>query len=335
MRNEVKISVVMPVYNSEKYLKESIESILNQTYENFEFIIINDGSNDDSLRIISEYSKVDSRIRVISRENRGIVKTLNEGITLSKGEYIARMDADDISNPKRFEVQVEFMEKNKDYGVASTFINIFGNAYDERINNEIENCHNKENIQMMDLLCSQFVICHPTVIVRKQVFDLYGLYNEEYKYCEDLELWLRLLKNGVKIKNIPQRLLNYRKDISSKTYQTKNEYAIDIIKMRLGILNELIDIDTKKFKYFIWGASNGGKMCLEKCNEIFKNGECLGYIDLYKKGTFNDKKIYFVDELEKQKYDYVFVASAPGLSYALIYLSNLRKTIIKDFINVF
>ncbi len=93
----------MPVYNAEKYLRESIESILNQTYKNFEFIIINDGSTDYSLKIINEYYKKDCRIKIISRENKGLVYSLNEGISIAKGEYIARMDGDDVCNLDRLE----------------------------------------------------------------------------------------------------------------------------------------------------------------------------------------------------------------------------------------
>ena len=100
----------MPVYNGELYLAQAIDSILNQTYKNFEFIILNDGSNDNSLNIINDYQKEDDRIVLISRENKGLVYSLNEGIEKSKGKYIARMDADDICLPMRFEKQIELME---------------------------------------------------------------------------------------------------------------------------------------------------------------------------------------------------------------------------------
>jgi len=117
---DVKVSIVMSVYNAQKYLDEAIESILNQTYSNFEFIIINDGSTDKSLEIIENYAKKDSRIIVINRENKGLIYSLNEGIRKANGKYIARMDADDISLPQRLEKQVEFMEKNKNIGICGT-----------------------------------------------------------------------------------------------------------------------------------------------------------------------------------------------------------------------
>ena len=105
------VSVVMPVYNAQKYLNKAIDSILAQTYKDFEFIIINDGSTDNSLQIIKKYQKKDKRIIVKNKKNKGIVAALNDGIKLSRGKYLARMDADDISLPSRFEVQVNFMEK--------------------------------------------------------------------------------------------------------------------------------------------------------------------------------------------------------------------------------
>ena len=127
------VSVVMSVYNSEKYLPEAIESILNQTYTNFEFIIINDGSTDNSLRIIKEYANKDKRIIVISRENKGLIFSLNEGIEVSKGKYIIRMDADDISLPNRLKIQLDFMEKNKDIAICGTVAITFDENNNERV----------------------------------------------------------------------------------------------------------------------------------------------------------------------------------------------------------
>ncbi|WP_244834814.1 glycosyltransferase family 2 protein [Clostridium sp. BJN0001] len=108
-----KVSVIMPVFNAEKYLEESIKSVLNQTYKNFEFIIINDGSTDSSLSIINKFKSMDNRIRVIDQKNNGIVYSLNKGISTAKGKYIARMDADDISLPNRIKNQVKYMETNQ------------------------------------------------------------------------------------------------------------------------------------------------------------------------------------------------------------------------------
>ena len=127
------ISVVMSVFNTEMYLNKSIESILKQSYKNFEFIIIDDGSTDSSLSIILNYMKKDKRMVLISRENKGLPYSLNEGIDKSIGKYIARMDADDISLSTRLAEQIEFMEKNNEIGIVGTWIEIFGNNISNKI----------------------------------------------------------------------------------------------------------------------------------------------------------------------------------------------------------
>ncbi len=114
------VSVIMPVYNGERYLEAAVESILNQTFSDFEFIITDDGSTDTSLALLRRYANRDPRIRLISRPNTGYVKALIEAVPLAKGKYIARMDADDISLPERFERQVRFLEQNPDYAVVGS-----------------------------------------------------------------------------------------------------------------------------------------------------------------------------------------------------------------------
>ena len=121
------ISVILPVYNAEKYLAEAIDSILNQTFTDFEFIIINDGSTDNSLSILQSYQTQDSRIRLFSRENKGIVMTMNEGIDLARGEWLARMDADDIAMPSRFERQLQHL-KETSADICGAWIEFFGNT---------------------------------------------------------------------------------------------------------------------------------------------------------------------------------------------------------------
>jgi len=199
------ISVILPVYNGEKYLSEAIESILNQTYENFEFIIINDGSTDNSLELIEKYKEIDNRIIVISRENKGLIGTLNEGIEKSRGKYIARMDQDDISLPNRFEEQIKIMENNEEIIVCGSWINIFGN----NIKNKIVKYYQKDKQIKSNLLLS-CCFAHPSVMMRKDVFvdnDIW--YDMDFKNAEDYHLWTQLAKVG-KFYNIPKVLLNYR-----------------------------------------------------------------------------------------------------------------------------
>lgn len=216
--NKILISVVMSVYNSEKYLVEAIESILNQTYTNFEFIIVNDGSTDSSLDIIQEYMEKDERIVLISRENKGLPYSLNEGIEKAKGKYIARMDADDISLPTRFEKQIEFMQENQDIGVCGTWAEVFG---DNRKNRLLKHPINHDELKVRLL----FSVCfaHPTVMIRKSVLDKYNLkYNLEYINAQDYELWSRI-SNFTNMANIPKVLLKYRVTENSITSIANNQ----------------------------------------------------------------------------------------------------------------
>ena len=156
-----RISVLMPAYNSEQYVAESIESILNQTFTDFEFIIINDGSTDNTAKIIDEYAKRDERIKFVNNsKNKGLIGVLNEGLNLARGEYIARMDSDDISLPTRFERQIAYMELHPKCGVLGTWFQMFGNA-----SNIVRH---PKRINLLNLLRDQHV-GHPTVMIRKSV----------------------------------------------------------------------------------------------------------------------------------------------------------------------
>jgi len=199
-----KVTVLMPVYNGDQYLKEAIDSILGQTFKDFEFLIINDGSTDKSIEIIESYN--DKRIKLIHNEkNMGLIYTLNKGLELAKGKYIARMDADDISLPPRLQKQVDFMDKNKDVGVCGTWIKTFGDNIISR-----KNKVPSDNEEIGIALLFNCVIMHPTVIMRKSLLDKYNLrYDEKHKDAEDYGLWVRCIHN-FKLANIPEVLLNYR-----------------------------------------------------------------------------------------------------------------------------
>lgn len=211
------ISVVMPVYNAEKYVAEAVESILQQTYTDFEFIIIDDCSTDNSYGILQTYAAKDIRIRLFKNDvNNKLPKTLNFGIAQSNGKYIARMDADDISLPERFAKQVEFMESHPEIGVCGGFAYVFGNGASEML----------MKVQVNPSLIkayTYFVDCnliHPTVVLRRNVFaELELLYNEsEGCVAEDYELWIQALSKGCILNNLATPLIQYR---CSNTQLTK------------------------------------------------------------------------------------------------------------------
>lgn len=196
------VSVLMPAYNAEKYIQESVESVLCQSYKDFEFIIIDDGSTDRTASLIESYD--DSRIQLIKNPcNRGLIRTLNKGLGLARGTYVARMDADDICIPTRLCEQVNFMEANKNVGICGTWIEVFG-KYNFVQKYPTKNMEIKANLFLMNPLA------HPSVIMRKVLLDQYDLrYSNEWKYVEDYELWQRALF-CMEFANIPQVLLKYR-----------------------------------------------------------------------------------------------------------------------------
>jgi len=227
------VSVVMPTKNSERYIKEAINSILNQTFSDFEFIIVDDQSTDHTVSIIKSYS--DSRIRFFSGSNMGISAALNQGIKCSIGKYIARMDADDISLPTRFEAQVEFLEENPQVGVCGTKVSPISDQafYDSSWGGWI-----KTTPKVIDLL-GPVVFCHPTVFLRRSIVDKYGLYyNEDLHSAEDQELWYRAIR-VTDFYNVDQKLLLYRIHKSNATKKNSNEGEIVLAQLKLDLLDWL------------------------------------------------------------------------------------------------
>ncbi|WP_347272951.1 glycosyltransferase [Candidatus Kuenenia sp.] len=199
-----KISVVMSVYNGGKYLEDSVKSILTQTYQDFEFIIVNDASTDDSLEIIKKIE--DCRLRIITNpENLGLTKSLNKGIKTARGKYIARMDADDISLPHRFETQINFLEKNPDYALVGS------SYYQIDTDNKIHTLINvlTDNVLIKQGLTKQNWFGHGSVMMRKDVFLQVGGYDERFKLAQDYDLWLRIAESH-KVANIDEPLYKWR-----------------------------------------------------------------------------------------------------------------------------
>jgi GT2 family glycosyltransferase len=195
----------MSVFNGERFLAEAVESILGQTFTDFEFIAINDGSTDNSGTILDSYLKKDSRLRVFHQENRGLVESLNRGCGLTQGRYIARMDADDISLRDRLSWQVSFMEKHPQVGVvggAVQFISASGRTLkisrqpigDQEIKSALPACN---------------VIWHPTVLMRRDIFIATGGYRSSFLDAEEYDLWLRIAERS-QLANLEQVVLAYR-----------------------------------------------------------------------------------------------------------------------------
>lgn len=230
----------MPAYNSEKYIKESIESILNQTFKDFEFIIINDGSTDNTAKIVKEYTKKDKRIKFINnKKNQGIVTVLNQGLNVAGGEYIARMDADDISLPERFAEQVNYMDTHKECAVVSGGYEKFG-AVNETI-------IMPKHVKILDLLETNRV-SHPLVMIRKSVIDIYKFrYDIDFQCAEDYDLWTRIITVG-HIDNIDKVLLKYRVHDNNISVASRKQQLKLSDKIRQRLIENLTDNNNMRLK---------------------------------------------------------------------------------------
>lgn len=200
-----KVSVLMPVYNGSKYLKEAIESILSQSFKDFEFLIINDGSTDNTENIIKSYK--DQRIRYLKNPgNIGLVASLNKGIKLARGNYIARMDADDLSAETRLEKLTYFLDTHKNYGLVGS---LFGLINKNRIIHAVGGAKLLGDEDLKFGMLFGNVFCHGETMYRRELMLKHKLYyDDNFKYCEDYELWTRMAKI-TKFQNLPELLYFY------------------------------------------------------------------------------------------------------------------------------
>ncbi len=280
------ISVVMPVFNGEKFLKIAIESILNQTYIDFELVIINDGSKDKSAEIIKSYQ--DKRILFLENEgNKGIFYTRNRLFEEAKGDYIAILDCDDYAEPTRLEKQVNFLDKNEEFGLVGSWITLIDDENNEKGTWNLEHC--PERIPAKLLFLNQFA--QSSVMIRKQFADL--KYREEYPPAEDYDLWTRIA-HKTRVTNLAESLVKYRihdQNISQTQSEKANRNILKIYKNQLeelGIYPDQEDLHIHK---------KVGNMDFDKNNKLFfekaKNWLELLYskneqVEIYNKMAFNE-----------------------------------------------
>lgn len=297
------ISVIMPTHNSEKFISNAITSILNQTYTNFEFIIINDSSSDDSLNIIKNYQKTDSRIVLINNKtNKGVARCLNDGIITAKGDLIARMDADDYSFPTRLEDQVSYFHNNPNVDICGTYAKFFGKT--EMIQKPL--LSNKEIKTQLLFGCPMI---HPTIMFKKKSIQKLNLqYNPEIKYAEDYNLWVESSTNLV-FGNIPKILLKYRvhsSSVSQKKYLEQQKDAVNIQKKMYLKFCSNKDLIENNLQTINKNRFNRKPEELEKVAELFI--ECI-------KNNNQKKHIdpnYFENKLKKIFFNYCFYSSRYG-----------------------
>tara|TARA_R110002124_G_scaffold185407_1_gene352845 strand:+ start:6412 stop:7446 length:1035 start_codon:yes stop_codon:yes gene_type:complete len=281
------ISVIMPVYNCELYLKEAIDSILNQTYANFEFFIIDDASTDQTLSIIKAYD--DIRINLVEKEvNSGLTKSLNIGLSMAKGKYIARMDGDDISLPERFAKQLSFLDRNPEYVLCGSNYSIIGS------NQVVTLPETNEDIKLG--LLKSCVIAHPSVMFRNSILLENNIkYDSSKEPAEDYHLWVQLISKG-KFYNIQELLLRYRvhdKQISQKKFIQQRDLAVLAKIELLRILD--FKLDDKEYSRLVKIIGGKGGVAIEDI--VFFSALKTKILDANRSGFFDN--VGFSSFLEK------------------------------------
>lgn len=292
------VSIILPCYNADKYLQECLDSIFAQTFTDFELILIDDGSVDDTKSIIK--SNIDPRLIYISnRKNSGIVSSLNKGIKLAKGRYIARMDSDDVIAKMRLQMQVDFLEKNSDYGMVGCWHNVI-NA-DGMLINRMQYPVDSDELRLLLLFRNQFA--HPSIVLRTTIVKEL-LYDDDFKYCEDYELWTRMAEHA-KVANLPDYLLSYRihdENSSSLNHKIVQQNVIALLSRELDKIGVVHSVEELMLHATI---------CFGAAPMLLKN---------------NEKR-----EALRKWFDKVFASPILNQRYDKIQLHNFRKFISKSY----
>ena len=241
-----KVSVVMTVYNGEKYLKESIASILNQTFENFDFIIVNDGSTDKTLDLLKSYQ--DGKIKIINQNNQGPPAAANNGIKASTAEYIARLDADDIASPERLDEQIKFLDHNKNCILVGGYMEYMTEEGEVIYLNKMPLSYDEIKIIIKNGECP---FLHSSVAFRKATAIKCGLYNPNLFYFHDPDLYRKLAKEEGEMVNLPICLGKLRITPSALSNQTRREMKRGLDIYLKSENNDLSDEDLQFFKGLI------------------------------------------------------------------------------------
>ncbi|MDD4955310.1 MAG: glycosyltransferase [Candidatus Omnitrophica bacterium] len=292
-----KVSVILPVYNCERYISQAIDSILNQTFQDFELIIVNDGSQDKTRRIIDSYK--DARIIVVENEfNEGAVPSRNKAIALAKGEYIALQDADDKSLPEKFSKQVKVLDENSSIGAVGSYF-VFSDMAGKESYIAAMPCDNKTIQERLPL---EFIFCHCSIMFRAKIIKALGGYRKELFLSEDYDLLLRVSEVS-QIVNIPEVLYAYRLNHQSSSLTRRCEQRIvnDLVKelagerrasgkdrLQLGRSREVLDFlkqesekkrckskRVRSYAYFWWAFHLKQKKCFSYARNFLFRAICI------------------------------------------------------------
>ncbi len=291
----VAVSVVLPFFNAEKTLQAAADSILNQSFANFELLLVNNNSSDNSLKVATQFVAKDLRVRLINEPKQGVANAMNCGLENAQGDFIARMDADDISLPMRLEKQLQYLQNNRETGVVGCHVKYVAHNKNtkgfERFVARVNSFYTPEAISL-----SRFVeipLINPTIFFRKELFTKYGG-NRDGDFPEDYEMQLRFLAAGVKMAKIPEPLLEWH-DSATRLTRTDERYSTEaFLKIKAKYFYKWAEKNNPFHpNIWVWGA---GRKTRQRAKLLENEGvKIIGYIDVVKNKTTQKQTIHFND----------------------------------------
>jgi GT2 family glycosyltransferase len=239
------INVVIPVLNGERTIRSTLESLVSQTYQDFNVLVVDDGSTDDTLEVVNQFRSSLDLCILSSGKTGGVADALNMGVSRCNGEYIARIDADDIAHPRRFEYQKNYMDSNPSLDVCGTAMAVFTEEEGVRSYHYVLS-HPKENESIKTAFLERCAVSHPSLLLRPSVFDRIGFYDPSYAYAEDYELWCRGAKKGIKYCNLEQVLTHYRKHTSQVSATKSIDQYRNDIRVKKNFIESMIETSTSE-----------------------------------------------------------------------------------------
>ena len=322
LKDNPHITVILPFYNAENTINRAIESICNQSFTNFECILINNNSTDKSEHIANQWVKIDTRFKLINESQQGVMFASNTGAKIAKGKYIARMDADDWSFPNRLKDQAYFLDNNTELGAVSGLVEYI--PHKSNTQGFIRYVHWINSVKSAhDISVKQFIeapIVNPSAMWRKEIGEQYGLYKDG-DFPEDYEMWLRWLNRGVKIQKIDKEVIQWydsesRLTRTHKIYSDSAFYQIKTQYLALWLKHNNIHYP----KVVVWGASKTSRqhaVLLEK-----NNIEIQYYIDTKRTRQLPKRTVFYKD------------LPTPEEVFVLVYMKHSDiKTQIQAFLN--
>jgi len=327
------VSVILPFYNAESTLPAAIESILLQTFQHFELLLIDNNSSDNSSVIAQSYAEKDSRLRLFHEKKPGVANAMNCGLKNSRGQFIARMDADDISLPQRLEKQVKYLKSHTEIGLVGSEVKYVAHEKNtagfKRFVNRVNSFHTPDEIDR-----SRFVeipVVNPTILFRKEIYEKWGgcLQGD---FPEDYEMQLRYLEAGVKMAKLPEPLLEWH-DYSTRLTRTDERYSTEAFFKTKATYFKKWSEKYNRFhpEIWVWGA---GRKTRQRARLLEKEGlKICGFIDIVKNKTTEKKTLHFTEIPDPGQLFIVPMVTKPGVGKQIKdYLLKIGYTEGKDFL---